>query len=163
MMRNDVARRVRAVGARLRSCPIRARRVPRWPSGTGPAGRSHSRSLWARGGCASGGQESERWRAGAGPPVWVSWGHVQAGGRRGGRRRQWHAWPWAAWSDLTSGFARVLQCLRVEAMFARPQSQCARLLWAHRVKPLQSQTDDKVKGWTPTEPERLSSRQCGAV
>eukprot|EP00966_Prymnesium_polylepis_P135225 3125658-Prymnesium_polylepis.1 len=32
---------------------------------------------------------------------------------------------------------------------------------AHRVKHLQRQTDDK--GWTPAEPERLSSRQCGAV
>jgi len=42
-------------------------------------------------------------------------------GKRAGDAEAVGGCAWAAWSDV--GFARVLQCFRVLAMFARPLSQ----------------------------------------
>ena len=93
MMPNDVARRVRAVGARLRSCPSRAQRVGDGRAAPGVLGTPGARAACRRG-CGRGGgaavgrvEESERWRAGACSLAGVRWGHVQAGARRGGHRR----------------------------------------------------------------------------
>ena len=93
IMPNDVTRRVRAVGARLRSCPSRARRVGDGRAAPGVLGTlgaraARRRGRGGRGRAALGRVEgSEGWRAGAGWPAGVRWGHGQAGARRGGRRR----------------------------------------------------------------------------
>ena len=93
MMPNDVARRVRAVGARLRSCPSRAQRVGDGRAAPGVLGTPGARAACRRG-CGRGGgaavgrvEESERWRAGACSLAGVRWGNVQAGARREGHRR----------------------------------------------------------------------------
>ena len=92
-MPNDVARRARAVGARLRSCPSRARRVGVRCAALGVLGTLSARAARRRGrggrGWAAVGrvEGSEGWRAGAGSPAGVRWGREQAGARRGGRRR----------------------------------------------------------------------------
>eukprot|EP00966_Prymnesium_polylepis_P257932 5958224-Prymnesium_polylepis.1 len=92
-MLNDVARRSRAVGARPRSYPSRARRVGDGRAAPGVLGTPGARAARRRGGGGGGGaavgraEGSERWRAGAGSPIWVGWGRVQAGARRGGCRR----------------------------------------------------------------------------
>eukprot|EP00966_Prymnesium_polylepis_P284740 6578409-Prymnesium_polylepis.1 len=95
-MPNDVARRARAVGARLRSCPSRARRVGGRRAalavlGTLGARAARRRARGGRGGAAVGRVESsESGRAGAGSPAGVRWGRMQAGARRGrgGRRTE---------------------------------------------------------------------------
>jgi hypothetical protein len=92
MMENDVARRVRAVGARLPSCPSRARRIGDGRAALGALGALSARAVCRRGrgghggaavgsGDALGGQ-----RAGASSRVWAGWGHGRAGEARGGRR-----------------------------------------------------------------------------
>eukprot|EP00966_Prymnesium_polylepis_P213343 4941010-Prymnesium_polylepis.1 len=89
-MQNDVARRVRAVGARLLSCSSRARCIGDGRAALGALGAPGARASRRRGGGGGGGaaagraEESERWRAGAVSPVWVGWGRAQAGARRGG-------------------------------------------------------------------------------
>ena len=94
MMPNDVARRVRAVGARPRSCSSRARRVGDGCAAPGALGAPGARAARMRGGGGGGGaavgraESSERWRAGVGSLAGAGWGHVQAGARRGGRREQ---------------------------------------------------------------------------
>eukprot|EP00966_Prymnesium_polylepis_P246542 5702230-Prymnesium_polylepis.1 len=57
----------------------------RWPRGTGSAGRM--RGGGGGGGAAVGrGDGSERWRAGAGLPVWARWGRAQAASGRAAQR-----------------------------------------------------------------------------
>ena len=92
MMENDVARRVRAVGARLPSCPSRARRIGDGRAALGALGALSARAVCRRGRGGHGGAAVGSWyalggqRAGASSRVWAGWGHGRAGEARGGRR-----------------------------------------------------------------------------
>ena len=90
-MQNDVDGRARAVGARLLSWSSTARSVATNIGALRRLGDSAAQHGVGEGGAAGGraavGRVEGSWgkRAGAGPPVWLGWGHMRARAARGAR------------------------------------------------------------------------------